>query len=174
MSIELFRNAKQHDAEAIASLVNLAYRPLEGCGGWTHEFGLVAGDRVSPAQIRDILSQPDALILLGLQGEKIIACMQIERKDECAYLGMLAVLPALQNAGVGKAMLAHAEYYAVNRLRCDHFVLSVLSVRSELIAYYERRGYRRGGQKLEYPLAAGVGMPLQSGLELVVLGKIAD
>lgn len=47
----------------------------------------------------------------------------------------------------------------------------VLSVRTELIAYYERRGYVRTGVIDDYPLDAGVGKPMVD-LHLVEMRKI--
>lgn len=173
MAIEAFCKARPEHAEAIAHLVNLAYRPAAGHGGWTHESQLVSGDRVNPAQICDMIAQPGAVILLGWQAEQIIACMLVEAQGSSAYLGMLAVHPAAQQAGLGKLMLAEAERHARLSLRCDKYVMSVLSVRSELLAYYLRRGYRRTGERQAYPLTAGVGTPLQDGIDLEVLEKPA-
>jgi len=48
--------------------------------------------------------------------------------------------------------------------------MSVLNVRIELIAYYERRGYHQTGKTESYPLDADVGQPLVD-LNLVILEK---
>lgn len=47
----------------------------------------------------------------------------------------------------------------------------VLSVRSELISYYERRGYVLTGVLDEYPLNANVGTPIVD-LYLVEMKKV--
>ena len=49
----------------------------------------------------------------------------------------------------------------------------VLSAREELIGFYLRRGYRRTGEVMDYPIEAGVGMPLYSELSIEVLEKRA-
>lgn len=57
MEIDNFRSARPDDAEAIARLVNQAFRPRTGIVGWTHEAHLVAGDRIDLAQVRQILAR---------------------------------------------------------------------------------------------------------------------
>ena len=46
----------------------------------------------------------------------------------------------------------------------------VLSVRSELIAYYQRRDYQMTGMQADYPLDANVGQPLVD-LHLIEMKK---
>ncbi len=47
----------------------------------------------------------------------------------------------------------------------------VVSQRTELIAYYERRGYTRTGKTKEYPTHLNVGVPLKSDLTVEYLEK---
>ncbi|MDB5991854.1 MAG: family N-acetyltransferase [Herbaspirillum sp.] len=68
-------------------------------------------------------------------------------------------------------MLSHAEQYAVTHFNATDFRMSVLSSRTELIAYYERRGYARTGEVKAYPISAGVGLPLVEGLQVEALVK---
>lgn len=84
---------------------------------------------------------------------------------------MLATDPAQQACGIGKVMLAAAERLAVERLAPQRLVMSVLTSRPELLAFYQRRGYRLTGQVSGYPLDAGVGQPRTPGLELLELEK---
>jgi hypothetical protein len=65
VSIDIFRAANNLDADVMASLVNLAYRPESGAYGWTHESDLVSGNRTSIDQVVDIISMPDSVILLA-------------------------------------------------------------------------------------------------------------
>lgn len=39
-------------------------------------------------------------------------------------------------------------------------VMHVLDVRTELLAYYQRRGYQITGRKSEYPIEAEAGQPI--------------
>src|SRR4051812_3214814 len=98
-----FRIASVNDAEAIARLVNAAYRPLPEAGGWTHESNIVSGNRTSAAQVEALINQ--SVVILVAHGSTVVACVHIESKDNEAHIGMLAVEPTLQAAGVGKLLL---------------------------------------------------------------------
>lgn len=160
------------DASAVARLVNAAYRPQLGRQGWTHEAHIVSGDRTSAVQVIDVLQK--STILVGLYGTEIVACVQIERDGHDAYIGMLAIEPALQAVGLGKRMLERAEFYAESTLGADQFKLVVVKTRSELIQFYRRRGYEETGEIFPYPINSDVGTPRIENLELAVLRKRAN
>ena len=168
----VFRIAAASDADAIATLVNQAYRPAPQERGWTHESDLVAGARTSSGQVLDLFG-PRSAVLLLCQGPAIVACVHLQDTGAGVYIGMLASAPARQAQGLGKRMLAHAERYAVERFGATLFKMSVLSSRPELSAFYERRGYVRSGGSEDYPLSAGVGKPVVDGLRLETLTKPA-
>ena len=171
MSISAFRTANKLDAEEIAQLVNQAYRPEPDAAGWTHEADLVYGNRTSAGQVTEIISKPDSLMLLGLNGSEIVACAHIEKDGSSSHIGMFAVNPALQGAGVGRQMLAYAEERANVVLGTKKFVMHVLSARTELIAFYLRRGYKKTGYVMNYTLLADAGKPKHDGLKVEVLEK---
>jgi ribosomal protein S18 acetylase RimI-like enzyme len=174
MSIDIFRVASQLDAEVIANLVNMAYRPESGRSGWTHESDLVSGSRANVDQVVDVISKPDSVILLGIKGSEIVACIHIEKDGSIGYIGMFAVNPTLQGAGVGKLMLAYAEWYASENFSSDKFIMVVVSSRSELISFYQRRGYQKTDSIVDYPLSAGTGIPKHPGLKIEILEKWSD
>jgi ribosomal protein S18 acetylase RimI-like enzyme len=169
--INQFRKATTADVEAIAKLVNNAYRPNSGISGWTHESDLVVGDRTDISQIIEILSKKDSVILIGLDGETIVACAHVEKNNCSSYIGMLAVDPILQGVGAGKNMLAYAEQYAQDNFNPDKFVMAVVSGRHELISFYQRRGYQKTGETMEYPVNTGVGQPKLDNLKVEILEK---
>jgi ribosomal protein S18 acetylase RimI-like enzyme len=164
------RMATAADAEAIAALVNRAYRPAAGEQGWTHETGLVSGRRVTPEQLR-ALSGPSSRILLLCHEGAIVSCVHLQCEEGTAHIGMLATEPRLQGAGLGKQMLQQAEACAREAFQASVLTLSVLSARRELIAFYERRGYVAAGLEEDYPLHAGVGVPRQPSLRVMTLMK---
>ena len=172
MSVDTFRTANKLDAEAIAQLVNKAYRPETGTTGWTHESDLVSGNRISVDQVAEVMSKPNSVIFVGLKGLDIMACVHVEKDGSNSHIGMLAVNPKLQGAGAGKQMLAHAERYANESFGSEKFIMVVLSSRSELIAFYLRRGYQKTGSIMDYPLSAGVGTPKHANLKIEVLEKL--
>jgi len=63
---------------------------------------------------------------------------------------MLTVSPELQNSGIGKKMLAEAENQA-KALGLSSIVMTVISVREELIAWYKRHGYVDTGEREAFP-----------------------
>jgi GNAT superfamily N-acetyltransferase len=83
---------------------------------------------------------------------------------------MLTVQPSLQAAGTGKKLLAASEAYA-QWLGRSGIQMTVISVRNELITWYQRRGYRLTGEKMPFPNHLALGIPKQS-LEFLVLEKI--
>lgn len=171
MSIDTFRAANESDAEAIAELVNRAYRPGSGATGWTHESELVSGNRTSAIQVVETITRPNSVILVGLKKLEIVACVHVEKEGGNCHIGMLAVNPTLQGAGAGKQILAHAERYATEVFGSEKFIMIVVSSRSELISFYLRRGYQRTGAVMDYPLSAGAGIPKDPALKIEVLEK---
>lgn len=165
------RIANESDASAIAELVNAAYRPSHDTAGWTHESDFVAGERITPEQVIETIKRPNSVILVRCKNSAIVACVHIEKEGSNSQIGMLAVNPTLQAAGMGKQMLALAENYATETFGAERFILVVVSARSELVAFYLRRGYRKTGSVMDYPLSAGVGIPKNLALKIEALEK---
>lgn len=163
--------ARPEQARAIANLVNAAYRPGSGTAGWTHESTLVSGARTEAGPVRDAMRQPGTVILVACVGPEVQACVQLEREGEICHLGMLAVDPARQGSGLGKALMAHAERHALEQMGCATIGITVLSQRPELLSFYVRRGFRPTGTVMPYPCDAGVGMPVVEGLSVETLEK---
>lgn len=164
------RIATEADADEISALVNRAYRPGASAHGWTHEAHLVAGDRISPEQVRTLLhTRPTILVLC--RDSVIVACVHVHGDASVVWIVMLAAEPALQSCGLGKRMLRHAEDFATSHFKAIVVRMAVLAARPELIAFYERRGYARTGQIEDYPVAAGTGQPLFEGLKIEVLAR---
>lgn len=166
-----FRELNAEEVPVIARLVNDAYRPKSGVIGWTHESGLISGDRINATQIERLIRQESSVVLLGLSGSQAVACVHVEGHGVEAHIGMLAVEPALQEAGAGTALLAYAEEYAANIFGAKYFVLAVLEARKELVAFYLRRGYERTAKVFPYPRKAGVGTPMHDASNVVELRK---
>ena len=166
-----FRIAQMDDAGAIAQLVNEAYRPKTGDGGWTHESDLVSGNRTNTEQVESLIKQENSVVLLGLHGTTVVACVHTEKDGTSANIGMLAVSPTLQGAGAGKEVLAFAEAYTAKNFGSENFAMVVVAERTELISFYLRRGYEKTGNMMEYPLGTGVGTPKFNTLKIEVLHK---
>lgn len=169
-----FRVARVDDSAEIAQLVNEAYRPAPGMGGWTHESDLVSGKRINSEKVESLIKQENSTILAGVLGSIIVTCVHIEKESTNCYIGMLAVSPSLQGLGKGKEVLAHAEEYAKKSFNPNNFVMVVVAARTELISFYLRRGYKKTGTTMQYPLDAGVGTPKIDLLQIETLHKASN
>ena len=113
-------------------------------------------------------------MLLGLHEDVIVACVHLEKSKNHAHIGMLAVNPAFQGAGIGKQMLAQAEAYASSHFNVEKFVLIVISLREELIDFYLRRGYHKTDRMIDYAQLCGETCDAKiDGLKFAVLEKRA-
>lgn len=160
-----FRMALLDDGQDIVDLVNLSYRS-KAFNGWTSESDLVAGDRINLQQVKDLIKEENSFLFLAFYDDVFIGCVYLQLRDDIACIGMLTTHPKFQNIGIGKELLAFAETYATQKYSIRVFEISVLSVRTELIQFYQRRGYEFFGKEALYPIHANVGRPLSSDLKV--------
>ncbi|GAP66497.1 acetyltransferase [Mizugakiibacter sediminis] len=157
---------------AIVALVESAYRGDASRAGWTTEADLLDGQRTSAADLLPLLRPPHSRVLLAERGGELLACAHLERQGEAAYFGMFSVRPTLQGGGVGKAVLAEAERFARSEWGCREMQMAVIDLRTELLAWYERRGYRRTGIFKPFPYGdARFGIPKRDDLRFELLVK---
>ena len=168
----VFRDARAGDIDTILALVESAYRGDASRQGWTTEADLLDGQRTDRAGVAELIAKPGSRVLLAESAGELLACAHLERLGEAAYLGMFSVRPGLQGRGVGRAVLAEAERIARDDWRCAHMQMSVISVRDELVAWYERRGYRRSGIYQPFPYGdERFGIPKRDDLRFELLSK---
>ncbi len=146
----IFRKAEPKDAPKIAELVNSAYRGESSKLGWTTEADLLGGQRTDPDKILDMILESNSRIEIATDGLSLIGCVHTKLEPEALYFGMLTVEPKLQNSGAGKLLLKRVEEIAKEDGK-QKIRMTVISVRRELIAYYERRGYRWTGKTEPFP-----------------------
>jgi ribosomal protein S18 acetylase RimI-like enzyme len=167
-----FRAATEADIPAIVALVESAYRGDSGRRGWTTESDLLDGQRTDAADVAGAMSRHDSRILLLERDSQLLASCHLERKGEAAYFGMFAVDPARQAGGLGKQLLGEAERLACEDWGCRRMEMTVIVQREELIAWYERRGYRRTGNYKPFPYGQErFGIPRRDDLRFEVLVK---
>lgn len=141
-----YRDATDADVDALVALIESAYRGDASRAGWTTEADILQGQRTDPQGVLEVVKAPDSRLLTVERDGRIVACCQLEHRGAHAYFGMFAVSPALQGAGLGKAIIAEAERQARTTWGVTEMHMTVISVRDDLIAWYERRGYRRTGE----------------------------
>lgn len=138
------------DIPALNILINSAYRGESSKKGWTTEADLLEGKRTNEDELAEIINNPKNTILKFTENNTIIASVLLVEKEHQLYLGMLTVSPELQNSGIGKKMLAEAENHAKS-LGLSSIIMTVISVREELIAWYKRHGYVDTGEREAFP-----------------------
>lgn len=142
------------DAPELCRVINAAYRAEGGLTGWTHEVELFGyAPRMDEPKLRDIMGSGSSTFYKCVdQRGAVIGSVHLERQGSRMYLGLLSVLPTIQNQGIGKLLLEAGERYAVAQ-RSNAVRMTVISIRSELIAWYERHGYKRTGETVPFPKA---------------------
>jgi ribosomal protein S18 acetylase RimI-like enzyme len=142
--------ASRQDIPALVALINSAYRGEGSKQGWTTEADLIQGLRTDEENLGEIIADPATTFLKYSNEEgQIVACMRLQQQQDRLYLGMLTVSPGLQAQGLGKKLLKAAEEMALAK-NCRSIFMTVFSVRSELVAWYERHGYQKTGKVIPF------------------------
>ncbi len=184
------RQAEAKDIAALKQLLDRCYRQAEG---WTHEADLVGGIRTTNAELASVVADPKHYLFVypktdtgtreGIETGELLGCIAVDMQTQVpstnsAYIGMFAVHPALQGAGVGHVILQAAETFAnrhlISKNQPYRLTMSILSHRPELLAYYERRGYQLTGVTIPFPEDGNNGQPKRQDLELLELEKLAN
>ena len=138
--------ASPADALALKDLLEAAYRGDSARQAWNHEADILDDERIGIDELDGMLADPAVTILITRDGETLIGCVAVTRKDSAmGYLGMLCVLPTLQSGGLGRRLLDAAEDHgrAIGIARME---MTVIDSRESLIAWYVRRGYAFTGE----------------------------
>ncbi|MEU7316605.1 N-acetyltransferase [Streptomyces sp. NPDC007083] len=167
-----FRRAAEADIPALTALVESAYRGEASRAGWTTEADLLEGQRTDPEGVAAVVRDAKSILLAVERDGALVACCQLEHRDAEAYFGMFAVSPLLQGGGVGRAVLAEAERTVRAEWGAERMRMQVIRQREELIAWYERRGYRRTGELSPFPYGdERFGLPQRPDLAFELLVK---
>jgi len=167
-----FRPATPDDVASIVALVESAYRGDVSRQGWTTEADLLDGQRTDAAGVLALIAAGNSRIVLAERDGHLLACAHLEGHGPWAYFGMFAVVPDLQGGGVGNEVLTECERIARMEWACNEIRMTVISLRAELIGWYERRGYRATGERKPFPYGdARFGLPRRDDLEFIVLAK---
>ncbi|WP_265569502.1 GNAT family N-acetyltransferase [Sphingomicrobium nitratireducens] len=166
------RLATSNDIPALHALIESAYRGDSAKRGWTYESDLLGGQRTDVAMLETQLGDPRQSMLVIEDGPDLLACVALEdRGSGLFYLGMLTVDPTRQAGGVGKRLLGQAEAW-VREHGGTRIEMTVIRQRTDLIGWYERRGYTPTGEARPFPAGdPRYGLPKRDDLEFAVLEK---
>jgi ribosomal protein S18 acetylase RimI-like enzyme len=166
------RAATIADIPALIALIESAYRGDTSREGWTTEANLLGGQRVDADMLHAQITDPAQTLRLFDDEAGVVACVAIEHRENYAYIGLVSVRPTAQGDGWGRRLLSEAETVSSDKFGADRARMSVIRQRPELIAWYERRGYKNTGQTLAFPYGdPRFGEPQRDDLEFVILEK---
>ena len=161
------------DLPALHALIESAYRGDSARGGWTHEADLLGGQRTDLAALSEQIEDPAQVILVARDEGQLAGCVAIaDRGGGTAYVGLVTVDPARQASGLGRQLLTAAERYAALHFAAKRAEMTVISLRTELIAWYQRRDYALTGETRPFPATdPRFGLPARDDLGFVVMAK---
>jgi ribosomal protein S18 acetylase RimI-like enzyme len=158
------------DVPELVALINLSYRGETSKKGWTTEAHLIDGQRIGQPELAEQMSDPNAVILKNTDEKgEITGCVYLQKRGDKLYLGMLTVSPLLQANGLGRQLLEAAEDYA-RSINYHTITMTVITTRTELLNWYERRGYQRTGEVIPLVIPESFGI-LKQPVEMFRLEK---
>jgi ribosomal protein S18 acetylase RimI-like enzyme len=166
----MITKATIEDVSLLNKLINSAYRGESSKKGWTTEANILEGKRTTEAELIEIIQDQKNTILKYSENNQIIGCVLLKENKNELYLGMLTVSPELQNSGVGKKLMQQAEVFA-SAIGLSKIVMTVISVREELISWYKRNGYVDTGAREPFPVSDVFSQTTNEPLEFMVLEK---
>lgn len=166
--------AQHSDLDDLVALVESAYRGEASRAGWTTEADLLDGQRLDREAAAEMIDDPHGVVLLVRDGDDT-ALGSVQLRDlggGTAYFGLFAISPRAQGQGMGSRLMAVAESCAAERWQAQRMRMTVISKRTELIAFYQRRGYALTGETEPFPYGdERFGIPRTDDLEFAVLVK---
>lgn len=159
------------DAEAVAELLNAADGGLSR-RGWIEGTEPLPGMTMKDAAAMIGASSTIMLVRRAGAFPMLLGCITVELSDTGACtITMLAVASEVRGMAVGRALLEDAEQCAADR-GATMAKIAVTEARRDLVAWYERRGYRPAGRREAHSARlSGGGAELPSALRFVLLEK---
>jgi predicted N-acetyltransferase YhbS len=147
-----FRAAELSDVVALHELIQHAYRGASAATSWSHEGELAIGERVSVEALSELATSPHCSVIVAELGGRLVGSALVEASEAGrGRIGLLCVPLDAQASGIGGEILRRAEAMSSDRFGSKAVDIEVLEHKAKLLAYYERRGYRRTGRAIPYP-----------------------
>ncbi len=134
----LIRAARPDEAEAIVALIQRAFGEYRG--KLRPESGALLE---TPETVKAAMKT--GTILLAVRAGRVLGCVSVRRKDNCAYAGRLAVEPMERGIGIGRALLAAAEALA-RRMGADRLRVDVRLKLRDNRAFFRALGFVEGAE----------------------------
>lgn len=168
----VFSFATISHAKAIADLVNSAYRGDSSKSGWTTEADFLDGQRTDENEIKEKISAQNSYIVIAHHEHRLIGSCElvVDQTASELYFGMFTIAPMMQNKGLGKEFLNYVEKLA-HHWKLQRIKMTVITLRTELIEYYHRRGFKATHDVIPFPTEDRFGIPKVKNLEMVYLVK---
>lgn len=131
------RQAEEADVPSLTAFINEAYAPAEGF--------LYDGPRITEDAVREKLTHGRFLLDVAADGA-IQGCVFVEVVGDSGYFGLLAVAPARQHQGQGRALATVAESF-VRAQGCRFLTIDVVNHRHELFSFYKGLGFEVAGER---------------------------
>lgn len=149
----MIRPATLADLPALHRVIERAYRGDSARLGWTHEADLLSDTRTDLPTLQAIVADPAQVLLVLFEGNSPLGCVNVADCGEgVAYLGMLCIDPERQGEHLGRTLMTAAEDHARTVFGLTTIEMTVIEQRHELIAYYQRRGWRVTGERRPFPV----------------------
>lgn len=164
--------ATMADIPVLVDLVESAYRGERSRAGWTTEADLLDGQRTDADSVAELIDTPGHCVLTLRDATTLVACCHLRHDGTIAHFGMFAVSPTRQAGGVGARLLIAAETHARELWSCTQIQMLVIESRTELIAWYRRKGYTETGETQPFPYGnPRFGLPKRADLRFIRLAK---
>lgn len=154
------RKATESDVPELVRVINAAYR--------VEDF-FIDGDRTNASDVRERMTNPNGtfLVIEGAQPSTLAAALYVEVRGARGYFGLLSVEPQYQKQGLARILVSAAEDHC-RAAGCTCVDIDVVTLRTELPAFYDRLGFKPIGTAAFSPTA-----PMRPGYQahLVVMTK---
>jgi predicted N-acetyltransferase YhbS len=151
----VIRIGTEDDAAEIARVINAAFQV---------EHAYRKGERTTAANVRELMQRD--IFLVAEEESNLVGAVYVRVRETVGYFGMLAVDPARQRSGIGRALREAAEQYSRDH-GCTVMTLTTGDFRQDLIPYYEKFGYKVVGTE---PAAADA--PFTQAITIIKMSKM--
>ena len=135
----------EEQSGTIAAIINRAFAV---------EHWFVDGDRITASDVLRLAGTSSGQFFVARDGASRVGCVFTDvRSTSVGYIGLLAVEPARSGAGLGTQLMQRAEDHLRNR-GCCTAEITVVDLRTDLMPFYARRGYRPTGVTQTFPRVA--------------------